>query len=156
MLFLLVYLIFLTAVLDIVVFWLLQRDSAANYSIFEIIQSVTLNESVASQVTYAFVCMYIKYIKYAEKPHLRSICQTVRSRQLGQLRKAPVVDAEVQVLVQDTEILIAAFHNPAPALRDKRGQNMSAAHSETMTVKWYIQCEVNESEFFDKWETREP
>lgn len=49
--------------------------------------------------------------------YLRLVGQTVQSRQLGQLGEAAVVDAEVQVLVQDAEILIAALHNPAAALQ---------------------------------------
>lgn len=43
--------------------------------------------------------------------------QTVQSRQLGQLGEAAVIDTEVQVLVQDTEILIAALHNPTATLQ---------------------------------------
>lgn len=50
--------------------------------------------------------------------YLRLISQTVQSRQLRQLWEASVVDAEVQVFVQDTKILIAALHNPTSTLRN--------------------------------------
>lgn len=48
--------------------------------------------------------------------YLWLISQAVQSRQLRQLWETSVIDAEVQVLVQDTEILIAALHNPASTL----------------------------------------
>lgn len=50
-------------------------------------------------------------------PYFRLVGQTVQSRQLWQLGEAAVVDAEVQVLVQDAEILIAALHNPTAPLQ---------------------------------------
>lgn len=50
--------------------------------------------------------------------YLRLISQTVQSRQLRQLWEASVVDAEVQVFVQDTKILIAALHNPTSTLQN--------------------------------------
>lgn len=50
-------------------------------------------------------------------PYFWLVGQVVQSRQLRQLGEAAVVDAEVQVLVQDAEILIAALHNPTAALQ---------------------------------------
>lgn len=62
-------------------------------------------------------------------PYFRLVGQTVQSRQLGQLGEAPVVDAEVQVLVQDAEILIAALHNPTAALQIDHWQ-IALSHKE--------------------------
>lgn len=68
----------------------------------------------------------VRHIGCTEKDrlsYLGAIPQTVESRQLRQLREAAVIDAKVQVLVQDTEILIAALHNPASALRSKNSKS---------------------------------
>lgn len=50
--------------------------------------------------------------------YLRLVSQTVQSRQFGQFGEASVIDAEVQVFVQDAEVLIAAFHNPTTTLQE--------------------------------------
>lgn len=60
----------------------------------------------------------VKVLMNAFSVYLWLISQTVQSRQLRQLGKASVIDAEMQVLVQDTEILIAALHNPTPTLQN--------------------------------------
>lgn len=67
--------------------------------------------------------------------HLRLVGQTVQSGQLGQLGEAAVVDAEVQVLVQDAEILIAALDDPAAALQMDQRQ-FALAHEEHCKTSW--------------------
>ena len=62
--------------------------------------------------------------------YLWLISQTVQSRQLRQLGKASVIDAEMKVLVQDTEILIAALHNPTPTLQNNN-KNVCDTSKET-------------------------
>jgi hypothetical protein len=71
------------------------------------------------------VCAYLEVATQC-LTYFGLVRQTVEAGQLGQLGEAAVVDAEMQVLVQHTEILIAAPHNPAPALaREKRSRVIS-------------------------------
>lgn len=50
--------------------------------------------------------------------YLWLVSQTVQSRQFRQFGEAPVIDAEVQVFIQDTEVLVAAFYNPTTTLQE--------------------------------------
>lgn len=50
--------------------------------------------------------------------NLRLVSQTVQSGQFGQFGEASVIDAEVQVFVQDAEVLIASLHNPTTTLQE--------------------------------------
>lgn len=50
--------------------------------------------------------------------YLGLVGQTVQARQFGQFGEASVIDAEVQVFVQDAEVLIGAFDNPTTTLRE--------------------------------------
>lgn len=58
------------------------------------------------------------------------VSQTVQSRQLRQLGEAAVIDTEVQVLVQDTEILIAALHNPTTTLQMDKSFHLLGIYEE--------------------------
>lgn len=58
------------------------------------------------------------------------VSQTVQSRQLRQLGEAAVIDTEVQVLVQDTEILIAALHNPTTTLQIDKSFHLLGIYEE--------------------------
>lgn len=55
--------------------------------------------------------------------YLCSLPQAVETGKLRELGKAAVIDAEMEMLIQDSEIFIAPPHNPASSLRSsKRGQ----------------------------------
>ncbi len=49
--------------------------------------------------------------------YLCSLPQAVETGQLGELGKAAVIDAEMEMLIQDSEIFIAPPHDPASSLR---------------------------------------
>lgn len=67
------------------------------------------------------------------RANLWLIGQTVQSWQLRQLREASVINAEMQVLVKDTEVLIAAFDNPASTLQSD-SKNVSSTSDKTKKV----------------------
>lgn len=50
--------------------------------------------------------------------YLRLVSQTVQSRQFRQFGEASVIDAEVQVFIQDTEVLVAALYDPTTTLQE--------------------------------------
>lgn len=50
--------------------------------------------------------------------YLWLVSQTVQPRQFRQFGEAPVIDAEVQVFIQDTEVLVAALYNPTTTLQE--------------------------------------
>lgn len=57
--------------------------------------------------------------------YLWLVSQTVQTRKLRQLGEASVIDTKVKVLVQDTEILIAALYNPTSALQNNNNKSTS-------------------------------
>lgn len=58
------------------------------------------------------------YLQHILNIYLRLVSQAVQSRQFGQFGEASVIDAEVQMFVQDAEVLIAAFYNPTTTLQE--------------------------------------
>lgn len=91
-----------------------------------------------------------------ERPCLWRIAQTVQAGQLGQLREAPVVDAQMQVLVQDAEILIAALHDPASALQNtekmeekhKLRERASSVHAFSIPSRYILTFWVSQTHHF--------
>lgn len=59
-----------------------------------------------------------KRIENDSNIYLWLISQTVQPRQFRQFGEAPVIDTEVQVFIQDTEVLVAAFYNPTTTLQE--------------------------------------
>lgn len=61
--------------------------------------------------------------KSAWGSYLCSLPQAVETGKLRELGKAAVIDAEMEMLIQDSEIFIAPPHDPASSLQGgKRGQ----------------------------------
>lgn len=84
-----------------------------------------------------------------EAPYFWLVGQTVQSRQLMQLGESAVIDTEVQVLVQDTEILIAALHNPTATLQSDDSLHL-AMNNISENFKKMLSSTASEERSYDK------